>query len=29
VVLEVALIDVQDGTAEQFASAYRIAREIC
>jgi heme-degrading monooxygenase HmoA len=28
VVLEVALIDVQDGTAEQFASAYRIAREI-
>ncbi len=27
-VLEVALIDVQDGTAEQFASAYRIAREI-
>jgi heme-degrading monooxygenase HmoA len=28
VVLEVALIDVQDGTAEQFASAYRIASEI-
>jgi heme-degrading monooxygenase HmoA len=28
VVLEVALIDVQDGTVEQFASAYRIAREI-
>jgi heme-degrading monooxygenase HmoA len=28
VVLEVALIDVQDGTAEQFASAYRSAREI-
>ena len=27
-VLEVALIDVQDGTAEQFASAYRTAREI-
>lgn len=27
-VLEVAIIDVKDGTAEQFATAYRGARQI-